>query len=186
MAEENSVDQITDGTTQYQRESSRQNRLAVLSNSPDPNCNDNADNARENDEKPALPTTGICQKAERGTRVLLVSEIDERVERHLIVQRHPFYYRPLSDLIGDDNNNRNDHPHHESGAGVLRCTDIRWISQNDVLSVFSHGQNRSCIFGVLVHLRNQFINRIELFLFPDMRNKIDVNVLPINITIEIK
>ena len=86
----------------------------MLSNAPDPRDDEATDGRGKHDKEPALPTACIRKKAERRARVLLVCQVDKRINRDPVVKRQPFDDRPLRDLVGNNDAQRDSHPRNEA------------------------------------------------------------------------
>ena len=101
-----SINNITEGATQNQRQARRQGDLALPANAPKPDCNHATDGDGEHDEKPALPAGCICQETECCSGVALVSDVDEGIDRNFVVQADPFDDRPFRQLVEPDDKYR--------------------------------------------------------------------------------
>jgi hypothetical protein len=67
-------------------------------------------------------------------------------------------------------------------AELISCGVLKSI----FLSDGQRGERQTCIFGVDVHLRNQFIDGCVLFLGSKVSEEVYVYVLPVDILVEIK
>jgi hypothetical protein len=68
-------------------------------NLPQPVDDVKADRRRQRDEKIPLPSRRVGKKAEGGPGIPLVRNIDEAVDRDLVVKRHPLDDHPFRQLV---------------------------------------------------------------------------------------